>query len=137
MSKKVHCRSLSSIHILYNHDPVQALYSLPGRWTQFEMSKRTEVVLYKYNDVWVYLLSSSGQIILKKWLPNASMGQGESIQHKSLSLILPPQKAVSDCAPMCDASRVCPSLCCELCVHSTSVGYDHATSSGYVEVLGG
>ena len=28
LSKKVHSRSLSSIHILYNNDPVQALYSL-------------------------------------------------------------------------------------------------------------
>ena len=42
MSKKVHCRSLSSIHILYNHDPVQALYSLPGRCTQFFMFNCTE-----------------------------------------------------------------------------------------------
>ena len=44
MSKKVHCRSLSSIHILFNHDPVQELYSLPGRCTQFLMFHWTEVV---------------------------------------------------------------------------------------------
>ena len=44
MSKKVHCRSLSSIHIHYNHDPVQALYSLPGRCTQFAIFNCTEVV---------------------------------------------------------------------------------------------
>ena len=45
LSKKVHCRSLSSIHILYNHDPVQALYSLPGQCTQLVIFNWTEVVL--------------------------------------------------------------------------------------------
>ena len=45
MSKKVHCRSLSSIHIHYNHDPVQALYSLPGRCTQLAIFNCTEVVV--------------------------------------------------------------------------------------------
>ena len=44
MSKKVPCRSLSSIHILYNHDPVQAVYSLPGRCSRLERFHWTEVV---------------------------------------------------------------------------------------------
>ena len=47
MRKNVHCRSLSSIHILYNHDPVQALYSLPGRCTQLAIFNWTEVVIVK------------------------------------------------------------------------------------------
>ena len=46
MSKKVHCRSLSSIHIHYNHDPVQALCSLPGRCTQLAIFNWPEVVLF-------------------------------------------------------------------------------------------
>ena len=32
LSKTVHSRSLSSIHILYNHDPVQALYVVLTSW---------------------------------------------------------------------------------------------------------
>ena len=47
LSKEVHCRSLSSIHILYNHDPVQALYSLPGRCAQLAMFHWPEVVRYR------------------------------------------------------------------------------------------
>ena len=35
---------MSSIHILYNHDPAQALYSLSGRCTQFKMFNCPEVV---------------------------------------------------------------------------------------------
>eukprot|EP00966_Prymnesium_polylepis_P295316 6819587-Prymnesium_polylepis.2 len=45
LSKEVHCRSLSSIHILYNHDPVQALYSLPGRCAAFDNFNCPEVQL--------------------------------------------------------------------------------------------
>ena len=44
LSKKVHCRSLSSIHIPYNHNPVEALRSLAGRLTAFEMFNWPEVV---------------------------------------------------------------------------------------------
>ena len=62
-----------------------------------------------HNDVWVYILSFSGQITLRKWLPTASMGQGESMHHKSLSLIIPPQNTVSDRAltSPCWLSRRC------------------------------
>ena len=66
-----------------------------------------------HDDVPVCILSTSGQIILRKWLPTASMGQGESIRHKSLRLILPPQTAVSDCVPTLACvsdSRSCAAL---------------------------
>ena len=44
LSQKVLCRSLSSIHILYNQDPVQAPYSLPGRCSRLERFNWPEVV---------------------------------------------------------------------------------------------
>ena len=46
LSQKVLCRSLSSIHILYNQDPVQAPYSLLGRCSRLERFNWPEVVLF-------------------------------------------------------------------------------------------
>ena len=48
--QNVYCRSLSSIHILYNHDPVQALYSLPGQRTRVAMYYCPEVVQNTHED---------------------------------------------------------------------------------------
>ena len=45
MSKKVHCRSLSSIHIRYNHTPAQALTSPPGQRSALSIFQEPEVVL--------------------------------------------------------------------------------------------
>jgi hypothetical protein len=46
--EKVHCMSLSSIHIHYNHSPVQALNSLYARCEPFLISIGTEVVTTKH-----------------------------------------------------------------------------------------
>jgi hypothetical protein len=42
--EKVHCRSLSSIHIHYNHDPVQAQLCTQRVWERVVITFRTEVV---------------------------------------------------------------------------------------------
>ena len=47
LSEKSLSSSSSSIHIHYNHDPVQALYSLPGRCAQLAIFNWTEVVRVK------------------------------------------------------------------------------------------
>jgi hypothetical protein len=42
--EKVHCMSLSSIHIHYNHDPVQAQLCTQRVWERVVITFRTEVV---------------------------------------------------------------------------------------------
>ena len=49
--EKVHCMSLSSIHIHYNHSPVQALSSLAGHCTPLLMFNCPEVV--RCCEAWV------------------------------------------------------------------------------------
>ena len=47
LSKKVHCMSLSSIHILYYHTPKERLKPNPEPWYGFTYFHCPEVVLYK------------------------------------------------------------------------------------------
>ena len=48
LSEEVHCRSLSSIHILYNHTPTALLKLHPEPWCAFTYFHCTEVVhVYK------------------------------------------------------------------------------------------
>ena len=46
LSKKVHCMSLSSIHILYNHTPTERLKPNPEPWYGFTYFHCPEVVLF-------------------------------------------------------------------------------------------
>ena len=62
----MHCRSLSSIHILYNHDPVQALYSLPQvtSWAmhaigKFQLAIGVHVILAGGSNHFVFLFCAS------------------------------------------------------------------------------
>ena len=45
MSRKVHCMSLSSIHILYNHTPTALLKAYTEPWCGLIIFHWTEVVL--------------------------------------------------------------------------------------------
>jgi hypothetical protein len=46
LNKRVHCRSLSSIHILYNHTPAARLRPHPELCCGFDIFNCTEVVKY-------------------------------------------------------------------------------------------
>ena len=61
LSKKVHCMSLSSIHILYYHTPTERLKPNPEPWYGFTYFHCTEVVhvievrlLFKYHLILIF-----------------------------------------------------------------------------------
>ena len=74
LSRKVHCMSLSSIHILYNHTPTALLKPYTEPWCGLLIFHWTEVVL-QYSSVVVYAVNSTMRSVLQYRRAQSKLGQ--------------------------------------------------------------